>query len=92
MSDSSSSANTFQPAAAGFASTGPAMGQAALLAKKMAKGVNPKMVSPTDNLMTPCSAKLNQSKKKHFAKAGFKPLSFGTTAESDEDAGKNESK
>ena len=25
-------------------------------------------MSPTDNMMTPCSQKLNQTKKKHFAK------------------------
>ena len=29
---------------------------------------NPKFVSPTDNLMTPCSQKLSAAKKKHFTK------------------------
>jgi hypothetical protein len=29
---------------------------------------NPSFVSPTDNLMTPCSQKINAAKKKHFTK------------------------
>ncbi|KAG8855631.1 hypothetical protein FRB96_006826 [Tulasnella sp. 330] len=65
-----------------------AMGQKALLAKKMAKTNNPSTISPTDNLMTPCTAKLTQAKKKHFNKgASVKPLSFGASPNeaSDED-------
>ncbi|KAG8898874.1 hypothetical protein FRB99_007086 [Tulasnella sp. 403] len=58
-------------------------GQKALLAKKMAKANNPSTVSPTDNMMTPCTAKISQAKKKHFSKA-IKPLSFAP-AEGDED-------
>ncbi|KAL6309743.1 hypothetical protein BKA93DRAFT_925111 [Sparassis latifolia] len=59
--------------AKGLASQAPGMGAKALLAKKMAKGHNPAYVSPTDNLMTPCSQKLNAAKKKHFTK-GAKPM------------------
>ncbi|KZT62273.1 hypothetical protein CALCODRAFT_505616 [Calocera cornea HHB12733] len=44
------------------------LGQKALLANRMAKHNNPKMISPTDNFMTPVSAKLSQVKKKHFGK------------------------
>ena len=32
---------------------------------------NPTYVSPTDNMMTPCSQKLNATKKKHFTKYVF---------------------
>ncbi|THH31302.1 hypothetical protein EUX98_g2889 [Antrodiella citrinella] len=54
----------------------PGMGARALLAKKMAKSINPTYISPTDNLMTPVSQKLNASKKKHFTKGAnpMKPL------------------
>jgi len=45
------------------------LGQKALLAKRMAKHNNPKMISPTDNFMTPITAKLSQVKKKHFSKS-----------------------
>ena len=31
-------------------------------------GRNPTYISPTDNLMTPCTQKLSAAKKKHFAK------------------------
>jgi len=59
----------------GYSANGqiPGMGVKALLAKKMAKSHNPAYVSPTDNMMTPCSQKLNASKKKHFTK-GAKPM------------------
>ncbi|KAF8076341.1 hypothetical protein FPV67DRAFT_1776873 [Lyophyllum atratum] len=49
------------------------MGAKALLAKKMAKNHNPNFISPTDNLMTPCTQKLSAAKKKHFTK-GAKPV------------------
>ncbi|KAI0353462.1 hypothetical protein OH77DRAFT_1427138 [Trametes cingulata] len=52
----------------------PGMGAKALLAKKFAKSHNPTYVSPTDNMMTPCSQKLNATKKKHFAKGVAKPM------------------
>ncbi|KAI1786681.1 hypothetical protein LXA43DRAFT_1032865 [Ganoderma leucocontextum] len=52
----------------------PGMGAKALLAKKFAKSHNPTYVSPTDNMMTPCSQKLNQTKKKHFTKGTAKPM------------------
>ncbi|EJF62798.1 hypothetical protein BD309DRAFT_986811 [Dichomitus squalens] len=52
----------------------PGMGAKALLAKKFAKTHNPTYVSPTDNMMTPCSQKLNQTKKKHFTKGVAKPM------------------
>ncbi|KAI0082453.1 hypothetical protein K474DRAFT_1633626 [Panus rudis PR-1116 ss-1] len=50
----------------------PGMGAKALLAKRMAK-TNPTYVSPTDNLMTPCTKKISAAKKKHFTK-GSKPV------------------
>ncbi|KAJ3876621.1 hypothetical protein F5879DRAFT_930617 [Lentinula edodes] len=46
----------------------PGMGAKALLAKKMAKSQSAAYHSPTDNLMTPVTQKLNAVKKKHFAK------------------------
>ncbi|KIY51633.1 hypothetical protein FISHEDRAFT_10775, partial [Fistulina hepatica ATCC 64428] len=46
----------------------PGMGAKALFAKKMVKSTNPSFVSPTDNLMTPCTQKLSAAKKKQFAK------------------------
>ncbi|GLB33764.1 putative spo12 family protein [Lyophyllum shimeji] len=55
------------------ANQAPGMGAKALLAKKMAKNHNPNFISPTDNLMTPCTQKLNAAKKKHFTK-GAKPV------------------
>ncbi|KAK7049556.1 hypothetical protein VNI00_005587 [Paramarasmius palmivorus] len=51
----------------------PGMGAKALLAKKMAKSHNPAYVSPTDNMMTPCTQKLSAAKKKHFTKSS-KPV------------------
>lgn len=56
-------------------------GAKALLAQKMAQKENPATFSPTDNMMTPTSAKISQVKKKHFTKG--KPLSgprFGAMA------------
>ncbi|KAG5639020.1 hypothetical protein H0H81_007928 [Sphagnurus paluster] len=50
------------------ANQAPGMGARALLAKKMAKNHNPTFISPTDNLMTPVTQKLNAAKKKHFTK------------------------
>ncbi|KAJ7129729.1 hypothetical protein C8R44DRAFT_777516 [Mycena epipterygia] len=66
------------------------MGAKALLAKKMAKSLNPTYISPTDNLMTPCTQKLSAAKKKHFTK-GAKPIQlFAQTeeqaAESDDES------
>ncbi|KAG5343091.1 hypothetical protein J132_08499 [Termitomyces sp. J132] len=55
------------------ANQGPSMGAKALLAKKMAKNHNPNFVSPTDNLVTPVTQKLNAAKKKQFSK-GAKPV------------------
>ncbi|KAI9574619.1 hypothetical protein HD554DRAFT_2010999 [Boletus coccyginus] len=46
----------------------PGMGMKALLAKKLAKSNNPKFVSPTDNMVTPVTQKLNAAKQKRFAK------------------------
>ncbi|CCO26604.1 hypothetical protein RSOLAG1IB_02126 [Rhizoctonia solani AG-1 IB] len=49
-------------------------GAKALLAKKLAQKENSAAVSsPTDNMMTPTTAKINAVKKKHFTKG--KPLS-----------------
>ncbi|KIK65307.1 hypothetical protein GYMLUDRAFT_159420 [Collybiopsis luxurians FD-317 M1] len=51
----------------------PGMGAKALLAKKMAKN-HTAYHSPTDNLMTPVTQKLNAAKKKHFSKGPAKPV------------------
>ncbi|KAJ7068222.1 hypothetical protein C8F01DRAFT_1117336 [Mycena amicta] len=56
------------------------MGAKALLAKKMAKNLNPTYISPTDNLMTPCTQKLSAAKKKHFTN-GSKPIQLFAPAE-----------
>ncbi|EIM88066.1 uncharacterized protein STEHIDRAFT_94973 [Stereum hirsutum FP-91666 SS1] len=53
---------------------GPGAGARALLAKRMAKGQNPTYVSPTDNMLTPCTKKLDAAKKKHFTKGTAKPM------------------
>ncbi|KAI0824732.1 hypothetical protein BC628DRAFT_1377488 [Trametes gibbosa] len=58
----------------GLMNQAPGMGAKALLAKKFAKSHNPTYVSPTDNMMTPCSQKLNATKKKHFTKGVSKPM------------------
>ncbi|KAF8450466.1 hypothetical protein L210DRAFT_3639574 [Boletus edulis BED1] len=50
----------------------PGMGMKAFLAKKLAKSNNPNFVSPTDNMVTPVTQKLNAAKQKRFAK-GAKP-------------------
>ncbi|KDQ64294.1 hypothetical protein JAAARDRAFT_221860 [Jaapia argillacea MUCL 33604] len=67
----------------------PGMGTKALLAKRIAKQANPTFISPTDNLMTPCTQKITQAKKKHFTK-GAAPMGqlFGNkdaTVEEDDD-------
>ncbi|KAF9462602.1 hypothetical protein BDZ94DRAFT_1165449 [Collybia nuda] len=62
------------------ANQAPGMGAKALLAKKMAKNRNPTYISPTDNLMTPCTQKLSAAKKKHFNKYYCPPFSFSQHA------------
>ncbi|KAF8842311.1 hypothetical protein BDN67DRAFT_899573 [Paxillus ammoniavirescens] len=57
----------------GAASVAQGMGMKALLAKKMAKSNNPKFVSPTDNMMTPVTQKLNAAKQKRFTKYVMNP-------------------
>ncbi|KAJ7932316.1 hypothetical protein B0H13DRAFT_1448933, partial [Mycena leptocephala] len=68
----------------GNVSTQPAgLGAKALLAKNIAQNLhasrfappygnltlsNPAYISPTDNIMTPCTQKLSGAKKKHFTK------------------------
>lgn len=69
---STSSGATTQPAPTNDAAAHLA-GAKALLAKKMAQKDNPITVSPTDNMMTPTTAKISQVKKKHFTKG--KPIS-----------------
>ncbi|KAF7313762.1 RING-type domain-containing protein [Mycena chlorophos] len=71
-----------QPAALGA-------GAKALLAKKMAKNINPTYISPTDNLMTPCTQKLSAAKKKHFTK-GNKPIQLFAPAEEKTDESDDE--
>jgi len=48
------------------------MGAKALLSRKLPNH-NPNYISPTDNMMTPCTQKLNATRKKQFAK-GPKPV------------------
>ncbi|KAK7470696.1 hypothetical protein VKT23_002118 [Stygiomarasmius scandens] len=68
----------------------PGMGAKALLAKKMAKSQsNPSYVSPTDNLMTPCTQKLNAAKKKHFSKPA-KPVQLFAQKEENSSDGEEE--
>jgi len=63
----------------------PGFGAKALLAKKLAtQGGNKAYVSPSDLLVTPCSAKLNQAKKKHFSKG--KPIQFAIEASMEEES------
>ncbi|KAJ7667981.1 hypothetical protein DFH06DRAFT_235135 [Mycena polygramma] len=66
------------------------MGAKALLAKKMAKNLNPTYISPTDNLMTPCTQKLTAAKKKHFTK-GAKPIQLFAQTEEQGDESDDES-
>ncbi|KAJ7781279.1 hypothetical protein B0H16DRAFT_1497781 [Mycena metata] len=66
------------------------MGAKALLAKKMAKNLNPTYISPTDNLMTPCTQKLTAAKKKHFKK-GTKPIQLFAQTEEQGDESEGES-
>ncbi|CCG82377.1 Predicted protein [Taphrina deformans PYCC 5710] len=47
--------------------------QRQLLAKKIAES-DGKFASPTDSMMSPCTAKLQANKKRHYTKA--KPLSL----------------
>ncbi|KAF7332165.1 RING-type domain-containing protein [Mycena kentingensis (nom. inval.)] len=76
---------------ANVANQQPGMGAKALLAKKMAKNINPTYVSPTDNLMTPCTQKLSAAKKKHFTKS-TKPIQlFAATEEKTDDSDDDES-
>ncbi|WRT65467.1 uncharacterized protein IL334_002410 [Kwoniella shivajii] len=49
------------------------LGQKALLAKRFAKANKP-TISPTDQLQSPCTAKLAGAKQRHFVKA--KPASL----------------
>ncbi|QRV76371.1 hypothetical protein RhiJN_04386 [Ceratobasidium sp. AG-Ba] len=64
-----------QPAQAAQQNAGSAhlAGAKALLAQKLAQQNNPSTASPTDNLMTPATAKISMMKKKHFTKG--KPIS-----------------
>ncbi|KAF9006422.1 hypothetical protein BDQ17DRAFT_1423312 [Cyathus striatus] len=71
------------------ANQAPGMGAKALLAKKLAKSNNPTYISPTDNLMTPVTQKLNAAKKKHFEK-GAKPVQPFAQKESGESSSDEE--
>nr|ODN87270.1 hypothetical protein L203_03542 [Cryptococcus depauperatus CBS 7841]ODN98599.1 hypothetical protein L204_02563 [Cryptococcus depauperatus CBS 7855] len=53
----------------GMATTasGAGLGQKALLAKKFAKANKP-TISPTDQIQSPCTARLNNAKQRHFSK------------------------
>ncbi|RSH94413.1 hypothetical protein EHS25_004216 [Saitozyma podzolica] len=53
--------------------TAAGLGQKALLAKRFAKASKP-TVSPTDQLQSPCTAKLQSARQKHFARG--KPASL----------------
>ncbi|KAH6914946.1 hypothetical protein BKA70DRAFT_1419901 [Coprinopsis sp. MPI-PUGE-AT-0042] len=81
----SKSAQIYPNAPLGSMANNPGMGAKALLQKKMAKGHNPNFISPTDNLMTPVTQKLNAAKKKQFTK-GAKPVKlFGAQPASEEE-------
>ncbi|KAF8528702.1 hypothetical protein JB92DRAFT_2696973 [Gautieria morchelliformis] len=55
----------------------PGQGIKAILAKRLAsKAGNPKYISPTDTMLTPCTAKISQSKKKHFNKLRYQLMTF----------------
>lgn len=57
----------------------PGLGAKALLAKRLAKGRSSNdTVSPTDNMMTPCTRRLTAEKKKLFDKRGPKPVQLFT--------------
>ncbi|KAJ3975522.1 hypothetical protein EV361DRAFT_946070 [Lentinula raphanica] len=62
------------------------MGAKALLAKKMAKSESAAYHSPTDNLMTPVTRKLNAVKKKHFAKPAKPVQLFAQKEENGDEA------
>ncbi|KAK6984128.1 hypothetical protein R3P38DRAFT_3312212 [Favolaschia claudopus] len=59
----------------------------ALLERQMAKSLNPTYISPTDNLMTPCTEKLTTAKKKNFTKSGksIQLLAFNANEWADKD-------
>ncbi|KAL4075888.1 hypothetical protein V8B97DRAFT_108805 [Scleroderma yunnanense] len=65
------------------------LGTKALLAKRMAKSNNPKFVSPTDNLVTPVTQKLNAAKQKRFTK-GVKPMGNLGSKQSHESASESD--
>ncbi|KIK06749.1 hypothetical protein K443DRAFT_250245 [Laccaria amethystina LaAM-08-1] len=71
------------------ANQGLGMGAKALLAKKLAKSHNPTFISPTDNLLTPCTQKLTAAKKKYFTK-GAKPVQLFAQPESSESSGEEQ--
>ncbi|KAG6817455.1 hypothetical protein H0H87_008623 [Tephrocybe sp. NHM501043] len=71
------------------ANQAPGMGAKALLAKKMAKNHNPNFISPTDNLMTPVTQKLNAAKKKQFEK-GSKPIQLFSPQREQEEVGSDD--
>ncbi|PPQ94956.1 hypothetical protein CVT25_003928 [Psilocybe cyanescens] len=72
------------------ANQAPGMGAKALLAKKLAKSHNPAFISPTDNLMTPCTQKLSAAKKKHFTKS-TKPVQLFSPAKENDESSEEES-
>ncbi|KAF7355275.1 hypothetical protein MSAN_01443800 [Mycena sanguinolenta] len=67
------------------------MGAKALLEKKMAKSLNPTYISPTDNLMTPCTQKLTAAKRKHFTKSA-KPIQLFASTEEQADESDDDSR
>ncbi|KAF8192562.1 hypothetical protein BJ912DRAFT_1142131 [Pholiota molesta] len=72
------------------ANQAPGMGAKALLAKKMAKSHNPAFISPTDNMLTPCTQKLSAAKKKHFSRATKPVQLFSPARENDETSATDE--
>ncbi|KAG6821243.1 hypothetical protein H0H93_002353 [Arthromyces matolae] len=75
LHDPSKAAHVVVPQAplGNVANQDPSLGARALLAKRLAKIINPTFVSPTDNLVTPVTQKLNATKMKQFSK-GPKPV------------------
>ncbi|KAF9058149.1 hypothetical protein BJ165DRAFT_1425986 [Panaeolus papilionaceus] len=76
----SNAAKVLPQAPLGNVANQPGMAARAMLAKKQ-KNHNPTYVSPTDNMMTPVTQKLNAARKKHFTKT--KPVQLFASQKED---------
>ncbi|WVR04029.1 hypothetical protein IAU60_001028 [Kwoniella sp. DSM 27419] len=80
-----SNTNKIVPGQVTEGAVGAGLGQKALLAKRFAKANKP-TVSPTDQLQSPCTAKLAGAKQRHFAKGKPASLAQSFTAIRDSSA------